>query len=226
MHVEKGTLFLVATPIGNLADVSLRATKTLTDSDVICCEDTRVTAKLLAHLGIQKRTLTLHKHSSDATLYTVMQLLEQGKQVSLVTDAGTPGIADPGGKVVAAATKAGFAVCPIPGPCALVTALSVCGFPAEHFTFLGFPPQKKGRAGYFEEVAVLEDVVVFYESTHRITKTLAELPPGRPLVLCRELTKLHETIYRGTPEEVATQLDATSMKGEFVLVLAPKKWRV
>lgn len=226
MHIEPGTLYIVATPIGNLADITSRAVATLGACDVVCCEDTRVTAKLLAHLGIQKRTLTLHQHSSDASMYNVMQLLEQGKNICLVTDAGTPGISDPGGKVVAAASKAGFTVTPIPGPSALVTALSVCGFPAERFTFLGFPPQKKGRAGFFAYVDSLEDVVVLYESTHRISKTLAELPKGRPLVLCRELTKLHETIYRGISDEVAAQLDATSTKGEFVIVLGPKHWRV
>lgn len=221
-----GTLFIVATPIGNLADSSTRAKETLARSAVVCCEDTRVTSKLLAAYGIRVSLKSIHQHSDDIALRDVIEVLKDGKDVSLVTDAGTPGISDPGGKLVAMAAAEGIAVSPIPGPSAVIAALSICGFPTDRFTFLGFPPQKNGRATYFAEVAEREETVVFYESTHRIMKTLDELPQDRVLMCARELTKLHETVYRGLVASVKAQLEQTSTKGEFVLVLAPKHWKV
>lgn len=226
MPQTKPTLFVVATPIGNLGDVSRRAEETLRGADVICCEDTRVTAKLLSALGISVSLMALHEHSDERTLTRVVDMLREGKTVSYVSDAGTPGISDPGGKLVARVAREGFAVVPIPGPSAVIAALSVAGVPTERFTFLGFPPQKKGRLTFFTELAEREETLVLYESTHRIGKTLDALPPDRHLVVCRELTKLHETVYRGTSREVAAQLAATSSKGEFVIVLAPKGWKV
>lgn len=218
-------LFIVATPIGNLQDLTERARQTLVSSDMILCEDTRVTQKLLRHLGIEKPLLSYHQHSRSYRIEDIFRLLEDGKQLALVTDAGTPGINDPGGKLVEKIVERfgnTVSIVPIPGPNACVTALSASGFPADEFLFLGFPPHKKGRTAFFDRVAVTPSTVVFYESTHRIQKTLAELQKkinDRKIVVCRELTKLHETIYRGTVKEVTEQLKSTSIKGEFVIVI-------
>lgn len=219
-----GTLSVVATPLGNLGDITERAVATLRASDVICCEDTRVTAKLLAAYHIRTTLVSLHEHTDDATIARVVGMLHDGKQVSYVSDAGTPGVSDPGGKLVAAAVSAGHRVIPIPGPSAMTAALSVCGFPTEPFTFVGFPPHKKGRKSFFDDIAARDEAIVLYESTHRIMKTLGELPQGRVAFVGRELTKLHETHYRGTVRDIVAQLETTSTKGEFVIVLAPASW--
>ncbi|MFH1253751.1 MAG: 16S rRNA (cytidine(1402)-2'-O)-methyltransferase [Candidatus Uhrbacteria bacterium] len=221
-------LFIIATPIGNLSDLSPRAAETLRLSDAILCEDTRVTLKLLQHLAIKKPLIALHQHSDDKRINEIIKLLKEGKTLSLVTDAGTPGISDPGGKFVEMALKElsdDLSIVPIPGPCAAISALSISGFPADNFLFLGFPPHKKGRQTYFSRVAETEDTVVFYESTHRILKTLAELGDkigDRKIVVCRELTKMHETTYRGTAAEVTKALEKGSIKGEFVVVVGAK----
>jgi len=178
-------------------------------------------------LEIRKPLIAYHQHSDDRRTSEVLSMLVQGKSLALVTDAGTPGISDPGGKLVEGIVSKlpEVVIVPIPGPNAAIAALSVSGFPADAFLFLGFPPHKKGRRAYFERVAENEDTVVFYESTHRIMKTLVELAPlidDRRICVGRELTKLHETIYRGTAAEVTEQLKSTSIKGEFVIVLAPK----
>ena len=231
------TLFVVATPIGNLSDLSERAKATLASVSVILCEDTRVTGKLLSHFGIKTPTMSYHQHSGDDKTKRVLDLLEEGKDLALVTDAGTPGISDPGGKLVEAVVrwseKSGQTishlrniVSVIPGPSAVIAALSIAGVPTDEFVFLGFPPNKKGRQTYFDRLATIESTTVIYESTHRIFKTLDEIgkrTPGRHLIVCRELTKLHETIYRGTAAEVTEALGSTSIKGEFVIVLAPKR---
>lgn len=219
-----GTLSVVATPIGNLGDITERAVATLRASDVVCCEDTRVTAKLLAAYNIKVSLQSLHEHTDDATIAKVVHMMGEGKQVSYVSDAGTPGVSDPGGKLVAAAAAAGIRVVPIPGPSAMAAALSVAGFPTEPFVFVGFPPHKKGRNTFFADIAARTEAVVLYESTHRITKTLAALPQDRYALMGRELTKLHETLYRGTVAEITAQLEKTSTKGEFVIVLAPSFW--
>lgn len=225
MQPTSGQLFLVATPIGNLGDITRRAEATLRASDVVCCEDTRVTAKLLAALDIQVSLMALHEHSDDRALGRVLDLLREGKTVSYVSDAGTPNISDPGGKLVALAAKEGLSIVPIPGPSAVSAALSIAGVPADRYTFLGFPPHKKGRTSFFADLAEREDTLVLYESTHRIMKTLEALPTDRHLIVCRELTKLHETVYRGQMSEIVQRLAATSSKGEFVIVIAPKGWR-
>jgi 16S rRNA (cytidine1402-2'-O)-methyltransferase len=195
-----------------------------------------VTAKLLSHYGIKTPTLSYHQHSGDDKTKKIIDMLEEGKDLALVTDAGTPGISDPGGKLIAAVVdrfeKVGDkisyirknVVSPVPGPSALVATLSVAGVRADEFVFLGFPPNKKRRQAFFNRLALIESTVVVYESTHRILKTLDEIDkrmPGRHVVVCRELTKLHETIYRGTAAEVTASLKSTSIKGEFVIVLAP-----
>lgn len=229
------TLFVVATPIGNLSDVSERAKATLASVSMILCEDTRVTGKLLSHFGIKTPTMSYHQHSGDIVTKRVLEMLEEGKDLALVTDAGTPGINDPGGKLVEAVVgRLGsddksssirkVVTTPIPGPSALIAALSISGVPADAFTFLGFPPNKKGRQTFFDQLAKIESTAAIYESTHRILKTLDEIgkrTPSRHLIVCRELTKLHETIYRGTAAEVTEALGSTSIKGEFVIVLAP-----
>lgn len=219
------TLYVVGTPIGNLSDVSERAKATLASVQTVLCEDTRVTKKLLDAYQIKVPVLSYHQHSDHAKTQKIFDLFDQGYDVALVTDAGTPTISDPGGKLVAELVKhfgKKITIVPIPGASAVVTALSVAGVPADEFVFLGFPPHKKGRKTFFDRLSMFEMTIVFYESTHRIIKTLAEIHerlPDRPLVVCRELTKLYETIYRGTANEVTDQLKSTSIKGEFVIIL-------
>ncbi len=229
------TLYIVATPIGNLSDMTERGKATLGLVDAILCEDTRVTSKLLAAYGIRRTLVAYHQHSDTKRTNEILAMLREGKSLALVTDAGTPGISDPGGMLVEAVVNefgSDVAIVPIPGPSAVIAALSVSGFPADEFVFLGFPPHKKGRQSFFKRVAAIESTIVMYESTHRILKTLGEIDEAmreamgvknseRKLVVCRELTKMYETIYRGTAAEVTEQLKKTSMKGEFVIVLCP-----
>ncbi len=223
-----GTLFVVATPIGNLDDVSYRAKETLASVDVILCEDTRVTLTLLNRLEVKKTVMSYHQHSDDLRIKEIAKLLEEGKSLALVTDAGTPSISDPGGRLIQELLKifpTDLKIIPIPGPSALIAALSISGLPADEFVFLGFPPHKKGRQTYFKHLNEISSTIVYYESTHRIMKSMEELHEAvgdRPVVVCRELTKMYETIYRGTAAEVTKQLEATSIKGEFVIVIAPK----
>ena len=224
-----GKLYVVATPIGNLTDLSERAKETLSKVDAILCEDTRVTSKLLAVIAVEKPLIAFHQYSDEKRTRELIERLRDGQTLALVTDAGTPGISDPGGKLVEAVVDAfgnDANIIPIPGPNAAVAALSVSGFPADRFTFLGFPPHKKGRQTYFKELSAMEETLVFYESTHRVLKCLEEMAAleelkERPLVVCRELTKLHETIYRGTAAQVTARLKETSIRGEFVIVVAP-----
>jgi 16S rRNA (cytidine1402-2'-O)-methyltransferase len=219
------TLYIVATPLGNLEDISRRAERVLREVDSVVSEDTRVTGKLLHHLGIQKPMLAYHARSSTLRTVEIIDLLRQGKNLALVSDAGTPGINDPGGKLVErVARELGqtVTITPVPGPSTVATALSVSGFPAERFRYLGFPPHKKGRPTFFRELAALPETIVFLESPYRILKALEALAvelPGRELAVMRELTKLHETIYRGTPREVTNQLKNDTVKGEFVVVI-------
>ncbi len=218
-----GTLFIVATPLGNVGDITDRARYVLSQVNVVLCEDTRVTAKLCAKLGIEPTLHTFHEHTDTFKRKKIITDLLSGISMALVTDAGTPGISDPGGVLVADAVKEGIQVVPIPGASAVTAALSICGFPTQRFTFLGFPPHKKGRETFFREIDAIEHVIVLYESTHRIEKTLEALKVhDRELVVCRELTKMHETIYRGKAEDILEQLQATSTKGEFVLIIASK----
>ena len=223
------TLYIIATPIGNLKDITLRALEILQSVDLILCEDTRVTAKLLARYDIQKSLQSYHQHSKLARTEQIFRLLEEGKNIALVSDAGTPGISDPGGMLVeAVAEKFGddVVVVPIPGANAALAALSVSGFPTDRFIFLGFPPHKKGRKTFFDEVAAREETQVFYESKHRVEKALAELATrlgDRPIVVARELTKQFETLYRGTAGECLGQLCEDKILGEFVVVVKAEK---
>jgi len=221
-------LYIVATPIGNLKDISLRALEVLKEADLIVCEDTRQTLKLLNHYQITKPLISYFQHSKLSKIDYIIEQLKQGKKVALVTDAGTPGISDPGGKLIELITNhlPLITVSPIPGPNAAISALSVSGFPADKFVFLGFPPHKKGREKFFREVAEAKYTVVFYESTYRITKTLNKLIEtqnltDRQIVVCRELTKTFESVYRGTAQEVLSELnkDRYRLKGEFVIII-------
>ena len=221
------TLYVVATPIGNLSDITLRALEILRSVDYVACEDTRVAKKLLNHHKISKPLLSFHHHSPEKKFSEIADLLKQGKSIALASDAGTPGISDPGGRLIEYLIKEpgnSVKICPIPGPAAFVAALSVSGFPAEEFAFFGFPPHKKGRQTFFKRVAQIKNTVVFYESPHRILKALELLKsecPQRPIVICRELTKIYEETVRGAAEEILQYYQAhpEKVRGEFVVVL-------
>ncbi|MEK9157596.1 MAG: 16S rRNA (cytidine(1402)-2'-O)-methyltransferase [Patescibacteria group bacterium] len=218
------TLFIVATPIGNLADISTRAVTILSNVDLILAEDTRVTRTLLEHYNIKKELLSYHQHSNRGVIDKVIRLLQNQRDVALVSDAGTPGINDPGNFLIQEILKEipELKISPIPGPNAGVAGLSISGFPTDKFTFLGFPPHKKGRQTFFKNIESLDHTVVMYESKHRITKAIEQLKAlGRPLVVCRELTKQFETIYRGTAEEILMKLTDKNLLGEFVVVVGP-----
>ena len=217
---------MVATPIGNLGDISARAQEILGAVSFIACEDTRVTKKLLSHLSLSQELVSLHHHTPPSQVRKIVDRIASGVDAAYVSDAGTPGLADPGGKLVAAASAAGIKVVPIPGPSAAVAALSVAGLPANAYLFLGYPPHKKGRQKFFKEVAESKPTVVIFESTHRILKTLRELAQSieqRPVVVARELTKMYETIYRGSAQDIIKQLESSSTKGELVIVVSPRK---
>lgn len=227
-----GTLSVVATPIGNLGDITLRAIDTLREADAIACEDTRVTAKLLARLGISKPLLVYHAQSGKLAADRILAQLAEGKRIVLVTDAGTPGISDPGSELVAevkARLGGEVRIEAIPGPSALTAALSIAGIPTHQFVFMGFLPHKKGRKTAFTEIGECERTVVFYESPHRIEKALASLievlAPTRRIVVLRELTKIHESVVEGTATEVAAYFTShqPQVRGEFVVCVAPTK---
>jgi len=224
-----GIFYIIATPIGNLEDISQRALRVLTEVDLILCEDTRVTKKLLDHYQIKTLTLSYHQHSKLKKTEQIISFLKEGKNLALVSDAGTPGISDPGNMLVGEVSeKLGnkVKIMPVPGCSALTAAASISGFPTDRFLFLGFPPAKRKRKKFFEEVFNVKYPVIFYESPHRIIKSLKELELGakiyklEPRVLvCRELTKKFETIYRGTIKEVIKQIEKDIIKGEFTVIV-------
>ncbi len=219
-----GTLYLVPTPIGNLGDISRRMAETLEQADFIAAEDTRVTVKLLNHLGLKKPMVPYHRHSTEASGQAILSRLQAGESCALVTDAGTPAISDPGEELVARCGEAGISVCAIPGPCALVTALAVSGQPTGRFTFEGFlAMNKKNRRAHLESLQGEERTMIFYEAPHKLAATLRDLADtfgaDRPLTLCRELTKLHEEVSRTTLGQAAAWYGENAPKGEFVLVV-------
>jgi 16S rRNA (cytidine1402-2'-O)-methyltransferase len=223
-----GTLSIVGTPIGNLGDITLRALDTLRSADAIACEDTRVSAKLLAKYDIKKPLLIYHARSGKMASERVLAQLGEGKHIALVTDAGTPGISDPGNELVRQVRDRlpQVRIEAIPGPSALTAALSIAGAPTHEFVFLGFLPHKKGRETLFREMAKEMRPVVFYESPHRIEKTLASLVKAltgtHKVTVLRELTKLYESVVEGTPEEVAAHFTSApeEVRGEFVVIVS------
>jgi len=221
---ESGTLFIVATPIGNLGDMTLRALETLKAVDAILCEDTRVTSRLLAHYEIKRPLVSCHEHTDDSKLKQLIERLEQGESLAFVSDAGTPGLSDPGNKLVSLALEFDIAVVPIPGVSALATLVSVAGIDMREFAFLGFPPHKKGRETFFRKVAAAEMPVMYYESPHRVLKNLellASFASGKRVIIGRELTKLFEEMVRGTIEEAITYFSEhpEKVKGEFAVIV-------
>lgn len=218
-----GKLYIVATPIGNLEDITLRAIRVLKEVDLIVCEDTRVTRKLMQHYSIGTHAIAYHQHTSDEKTFQIIEKLKDGKDIALVTDAGTPGISDPGNKLVEVAIENEVEVLPIPGPSALGSIISVAGIDMQKFTFLGFPPHKKGRETFFKKVAESELPVIYYESPYRVLKNLELLQQfsNKKVILGRELTKMFEQVVRGEISEILEYFKANpaKLKGEFVLVV-------
>lgn len=247
-------LYIIATPIGNLEDISLRALRLLNQADYILCEDTRVTKKLLNHYNIDSELISYHQHSNEYKIDNILNLLKEGKSLALVSDAGTPGISDPGGKLVQRVVEIQnsrenkedkrFNIESIPGPSAITAALSISGLPTDKFIFMGFPPHKKGRLTFINKILLSEYPVVVYESKHRIIKFLEEIKKNHELelqnyevvksdknaikpkdltsvVVLRELTKMHETTYRGELVNIITKIknDPNAQKGEFVIII-------
>ena len=219
-----GTLYLVPTPIGNLGDISPRMADTLAQADFIAAEDTRVTVKLLNHLGIKKPMAAYHRHNTEASGRAIVNRLLAGESCALVTDAGTPAISDPGEELVSQCAQLGIPVCAVPGPCALVTALAVSGQPTGRFTFEGFlAMNKKNRRAHLESLRWEQRTMIFYEAPHKLAATLQDLADTfgaeRTVSLCRELTKLHEEIVRTTLGQAAACYQENTPKGEFVMVV-------
>ena len=224
--IRMSTLFIVATPIGNLEDITLRALRVLKEVDLILAEDTRVTQKLLRHYEIKKSILRYDEHVAERMHARVADELEQGKSVALVSDAGTPGISDPGSRLVAYIHERtpNVSIVPIPGPSAVTTALSAAGVSANVFTFLGYPPHKKGRKTFFESVRDMAvRPVVLYESPHRLQKTFTSITEamgeGVKLIVAKELTKMYEEIWHGTAKEAMDYFQKEKGKGEFVVIV-------
>jgi 16S rRNA (cytidine1402-2'-O)-methyltransferase len=224
-----GTLYLVATPIGNLEDITLRALRTLKECDVIAAEDTRHTGRLLQHYSISRPLISYFKFNEAKRSEEIIERLKRGEKVALVTDAGTPGVSDPGERVVRAVLDGGLRVEPVPGPCALIAALTASGLPVSEFHFAGFLPHKSGqRRRELERFVTLPATLVLYESPYRVEKLLSELQEffsDRQIVVARELTKRFEEVLRGTPAELLAVFKERSRKGEFVVMVAPSAAR-
>ena len=220
------TLYLVATPIGNLEDITLRALRVLKECDVVAAEDTRHSGQLLKHFGISKPLLSYFQFNEAKRSEDILERLRRGEKVALVTDAGSPGISDPGERVVKAALEAGFRVEAVPGACALISALISSGLPTDEFHFVGFLAHKSGqRRRRLEELGSVPGTLVLYESPYRVVKLLEELSelyPERPVVLARELTEKFEEVLRGNPRELLELMQKKSIKGEFVVLLGAK----
>lgn len=220
--MTKGKLYIVATPIGNLSDLTLRAKEVLNSVDLIACEDTRHSGILLKHYKINKPRLSFHSYSGNAKVIKILAHLKGGDDVALISDAGTPGISDPGYVLIDYALDLDFEVIPIPGPSAVITALCASGLPTDKFLYLGFLPVKKGRQTLFKKIANSEYTVVFYESPHRLKKTLKQLKDhlktDAKVVVAKELTKIYEKFYRGNLDEVDKQIP-DKPKGEYVVMV-------
>lgn len=223
-----GTLYIVATPIGNLGDITLRALETLKIVDAILCEDTRVTSRLLAHFDIKKPLVSCHEHTEERKLSQIIERLQKGEHFAFVSDAGTPGLSDPGNRLVELALAAQISVVPLPGASALGAIVSVAGISMQEFVFRGFPPHKKGRETFFKAVAASEIPVVYYESPHRVVKNLELLQkfvPEAKVIIGRELTKMFEEVVRGSIQEGLEYFTQhpEKVKGEFTIITYPVK---
>ena len=221
-----GTLYLVSTPIGNMEDITLRAIRTLRECTLVAAEDTRHTGLLLNRLGFKKQLLSYHTFNEVQRQEEFISRLRNGEIIALVTDAGTPAISDPGQRITAAILAAGFKVESVPGPCALIAALAASGLPTDEFHFIGFLPHKSGqRKNALTRALPIPGVLVLYESPYRIDKLLnelQELAPLRTIILAREITKKFEEWLRGTPQELLKKIKNRSLKGEFVILIAPE----
>ncbi len=222
-----GTLFLAPTPIGNMDDMTIRVRDTLSKVDVIACEDSRVTGKLLAKLGIQSRLISYHNYNEEQKSSTLLALLKAGKNVALVTDAGAPGVSDPAYRVVTLAIAEGIKLVPLPGPTAIIPALTGSGLPLDRFFFEGFPPRtRSGRKKRFAELRELPHTLVFFESPQRIGSTVSdalEVFGSRPACIAREISKIHEEFIRANLDELTEVLKSRTLKGEIVLVVGGKQ---
>lgn len=224
LQPTKGVLYVVATPIGNLEDITYRAVRILREAGLIACEDTRHTRKLLDHYGIKGKLISYHEHNETERAAELIERLQEGINVAQVSDAGMPGISDPGYRVIKSAIEHGITVVPVPGPSALVAALAASGLPTDAFEFRGFLPAKSGqRRTELESIRTRECTVIFYEAPHRIREALADvvavLGPERPVVVARELTKVHEEFLRGTAGELLVQVCERELKGEITLMI-------
>ncbi|RQD76003.1 MAG: 16S rRNA (cytidine(1402)-2'-O)-methyltransferase [Candidatus Syntrophonatronum acetioxidans] len=222
---EKGTLYLCATPLGNLKDITLRVLEVLKEVDLIAVEDTRRTVKLLNHYDIKTPMISYHEHNKESRGREIMECLQEGKKIALAADAGTPGISDPGYELIRDTIEKGIEVISLPGPCAAVTAVVVSGFPIKRFAFYGFlSNKKKDRKRELEGISQEDKTVVIYEAPHRLLKTLKELAEfmeNREAALCRELTKVHEEVKRGTIKELISHYEVNPLKGEITLAIKP-----
>jgi 16S rRNA (cytidine1402-2'-O)-methyltransferase len=225
---QTGTLYVVATPIGNLEDITLRALRVIKEVDYILCEDTRVTGKLLAHYDIKTPLRRYDAHTSEGAHETIEADLVAGKKLALVSDAGTPGVSDPGVFLIARLREVGeVKIEVVPGPSAVTAAFSIAGLPGNQFSFLGFVPQKKGRQTFFNDLELYDHPVIFFESTHRIMKTLESLttvlPEASKVSVGRELTKMFEEMVQGTAAEVLAYYNAhpDKVRGEYVVIVSP-----
>lgn len=222
-------LYIVSTPIGNLKDITLRAVEILNEVNFIACEDTRVTSFLLNSYEIKSDLISLNAANENAKIDYVIGRINNGESCALVSDAGTPGISDPGTRLISAAIKNNIDVIPVPGVSAAITALTISGLPTDSFVYEGFIPQKKGRQKLLKQLAEEERTIILYESTYRIEKLLNELNeymPERLVVVCRELTKKFEETWRGTPGEILQNFNEKISKGEFTIVISPLNWKV
>ena len=222
-----GTLYLVPTPVGNLEDITMRALKVLREADLILAEDTRTSGNLLKHFDIKNAMLSYHKFNEHKTVESIVERLRGGQTIAVVSDAGTPGISDPGFLVAREAIRAGIEVITLPGATAFVPALVSSGLPCERFCFEGFLPQKKGRQTRLQALSEETRTMIFYESPHRVVKTLSQFievfGPERQVSVCREISKIHEESVRGSLQEVLQHFTETEPRGEFVIVVGPSQ---
>ncbi len=224
----QNSLYIVSTPIGNLKDITIRALDVLREVDFVACEDTRVTGFLLNHYEIKKELVSLNANNESQKSDYILDRIVNGESCALVTDAGTPAISDPGIRLISAAVGRNINITSVPGPSAVTAALTLSGLPTDSFVFEGFIPQKKGRQKKLKELSEEQRTVVIYESVYRIEKLINELKeymPERLIVICREMTKKFEEVWRGYPDDILDKLNEKTVKGEFVVVIAPLNWK-